>query len=108
MAVNVRHIVDDLDSAIAFYTGSLGFAVERHPGPGFAMLVRGELRLLLNSATGSGGAARAMPATRSSCSSPGASEIRPLQHARRVRARGFGGARRRSDLFMTTGVSIGF
>lgn len=61
MAVNVRYIVDDLDSAIAFYAGSLGFAVERHPGPGFAMLVRGELRLLRNSATGSGGAARAMP-----------------------------------------------
>jgi catechol 2,3-dioxygenase-like lactoylglutathione lyase family enzyme len=46
MAVNVRYIVDDLDSAIAFYSGSLGFRVERHPGPGFAMLSRGELRLL--------------------------------------------------------------
>lgn len=61
MAVNVRYIVDDLDAAIAFYSGSLGFRVERHPGPGFAMLSRGELRLLLNSATGSGGAAQAMP-----------------------------------------------
>jgi catechol 2,3-dioxygenase-like lactoylglutathione lyase family enzyme len=53
MAVNVRYIVDDLDSAIAFYTGSLGFAVERHPGTS-------------------------------------------------------AGPRRRSDLFMTTGASIGF
>lgn len=61
MAVNVRYIVDDLDAAIAFYSGSLGFRVERHPGPGFAMLSRGELRLLLNSAPGSGGAAQAMP-----------------------------------------------
>ena len=61
MAVNVRYIVDDLDAAIAFYSGSLGFRVERHLGPGFAMLSRGELRLLLNSATGSGGAAQAMP-----------------------------------------------
>jgi catechol 2,3-dioxygenase-like lactoylglutathione lyase family enzyme len=61
MAVNVRYIVDDVDSAIAFYTGRLGFRVERHPGPGFAMLSRGELRLLLNAATGSGGAARPMP-----------------------------------------------
>jgi catechol 2,3-dioxygenase-like lactoylglutathione lyase family enzyme len=60
MAVSVRYIVDDVDSAIAFYTGGLGFRVERHPGPGFAMLSRGELRLLLNSATGSGGAAQPM------------------------------------------------
>jgi len=60
MAVNVRYIVDDLDSAIAFYSSRLGFRVERHPGPGFAMFSRGELRLLLNSATGSGGAAQAM------------------------------------------------
>jgi catechol 2,3-dioxygenase-like lactoylglutathione lyase family enzyme len=61
MAVSVRYIVDDVDSAIAFYTGSLGFRVERHPGPGFVMLSRGELRLLLNSATGPGGAAQPMP-----------------------------------------------
>jgi catechol 2,3-dioxygenase-like lactoylglutathione lyase family enzyme len=61
MAVSVRYIVDDVDSAIAFYTGSLGFRVERHPGPGFVMLSRGELRLLLNSATGLGGAAQPMP-----------------------------------------------
>jgi catechol 2,3-dioxygenase-like lactoylglutathione lyase family enzyme len=61
MAVSVRYIVGDVDSAIAFYTGRLGFRVERHPGPGFAMLSRGELRLLLNSATGSGGAAQPMP-----------------------------------------------
>jgi len=59
--VSVRYIVDDVDSAIAFYTGHLGFRVDLHPGPGFAMLSRGNLRLLLNTPSGTGGAARAMP-----------------------------------------------
>jgi catechol 2,3-dioxygenase-like lactoylglutathione lyase family enzyme len=59
--VRVRYIVTDLDAAIAFYTGRLGFRVDAHPGPGFAMLSRGALRLLLTSATGTGGAAQAMP-----------------------------------------------
>jgi len=59
--VSVRYIVDDVDSAIAFYTGHLGFRVDLHPGPGFAMLSRGNLRLLLNTPSGTGGATRAMP-----------------------------------------------
>jgi hypothetical protein len=32
-----------------------------HPGPGFASLVRGDLRLLLNAPSGPGGAAQPMP-----------------------------------------------
>jgi catechol 2,3-dioxygenase-like lactoylglutathione lyase family enzyme len=60
-AVSVRYIVDDVDAAIAFYTERLGFDVEMHPAPGFAMLSRGELRLLLNTAAGAGGAAQPMP-----------------------------------------------
>ena len=59
--VSVRYIVDDIDAAIAFYTQQLGFTVVFHPGPGFASLAYGDLRLLLNTATGSGGAAQAMP-----------------------------------------------
>jgi catechol 2,3-dioxygenase-like lactoylglutathione lyase family enzyme len=59
--VSVRYMVHDLDAAIAFYTGHLGFAVALRPSPGFAMLSRGNLRLLLNTPTGSGGAAQAMP-----------------------------------------------
>lgn len=59
--VTVRYIVDDVDAAIAFYSRHLGFQVELHPGPAFAMLSRGDLRLLLNTATGPGGAAQAMP-----------------------------------------------
>lgn len=59
--VNVRYMVRDVDEAIAFYTEQLGFQVEMHPGPGFARLARGDLRLLLNTPSGSGGAAQAMP-----------------------------------------------
>jgi catechol 2,3-dioxygenase-like lactoylglutathione lyase family enzyme len=58
--VSVRYIVDDLDAAIAFYTGHLGFSVAMGPAPGFAMLARGDLRLLLNT-PGAGGAGQAMP-----------------------------------------------
>lgn len=59
--VSVRYIVDDVDAAVAFYTERLGFAVDMRPGPGFAMLSRGDLRLLVNSVGGPGGAAQPMP-----------------------------------------------
>jgi len=58
--VSVRYIVDDVDAAIPFYTEMLGFEVAMHPAPGFAMLSRGDLRLLLNQ-PGAGGAGQAMP-----------------------------------------------
>lgn len=51
----VRYIVDDVDVAIAFYTGHLGFQLDMHPAPPFAMLSRGELRLLLSAPSGQGG-----------------------------------------------------
>lgn len=56
--VSVRYIVDDVDRAVAFYGDHLGFDVEMYPAPGFAMLRRGDLRLMLN-APGAGGAGRA-------------------------------------------------
>jgi catechol 2,3-dioxygenase-like lactoylglutathione lyase family enzyme len=59
--VNVRYIVNDVNAAIVFYTTQLGFGVERQPAPGFAILSRGELRLLLSASTGPGGAAQPMP-----------------------------------------------
>jgi catechol 2,3-dioxygenase-like lactoylglutathione lyase family enzyme len=59
--VSVRYIVDDVDTAITFYTQLLGFGVDLHPAPGFAILSRGDLRLLLNISAGPGGAAQAMP-----------------------------------------------
>jgi catechol 2,3-dioxygenase-like lactoylglutathione lyase family enzyme len=58
--VSVRYIVDDVDAAIAFYTQRLGFGVEFNPAPGFAVLSRGDLRLLLNE-PGVGGARQPMP-----------------------------------------------
>ena len=58
--VSVRYIVADVEAAINFYTQQLGFKVEVHPEPGFAMLSRGALRLLLNE-PGAGGAGQAMP-----------------------------------------------
>src|SRR3954462_11886081 len=47
-AVSVRYIVDDVDAAIAFYCDRLGFSEVMHPAPAFAMLSRGDLRLLLS------------------------------------------------------------
>ena len=54
--LSVRYIVDDVDAAVDFYTSHLQFEVSMKPGPGFAMLRRGELRLLLNVPGGGGGA----------------------------------------------------
>jgi catechol 2,3-dioxygenase-like lactoylglutathione lyase family enzyme len=59
--VSVRYIVHDVDAAIAFYTDQLGFRVDMHPAPGFAMISRGDLRLLLNTPGGGGGAGQSMP-----------------------------------------------
>lgn len=55
-AFSVRYIVDDVDAAVDFYTSHLQFEVSMKPGPGFAMLRRGDLRLLLNVPGGGGGA----------------------------------------------------
>ena len=52
---SVRYIVNDVDEAIAFYTGQLGFSVVMHPAPEFAMLARDDLRLLLSQPSGRGG-----------------------------------------------------
>jgi catechol 2,3-dioxygenase-like lactoylglutathione lyase family enzyme len=51
----VRYIVNDVDEAIGFYTGRLGFEVVMHPAPEFAMLSRDDLRLLLSQPSGRGG-----------------------------------------------------
>src|SRR5437764_5317146 len=59
--VSVRYIVDDVDAAIRFYCGHLGFREEMHPAPTFAMLSRGDLRLVLSAPGGGGGGGQAMP-----------------------------------------------
>jgi catechol 2,3-dioxygenase-like lactoylglutathione lyase family enzyme len=50
--VQVRYIVHDIDAAIAFYCGHLGFTEVMHPAPQFAMLTRGDLRLVLSAPGG--------------------------------------------------------
>jgi len=59
--VSVRYIVGDVDASIAFYCGHLGFTEVMHPAPAFAMLTRGDLRLLLTAPGGGGGGGQAMP-----------------------------------------------
>ncbi|HWC37882.1 MAG TPA: VOC family protein [Acidimicrobiales bacterium] len=44
----VRYFVDDLDAAVVYYRDLLGFEEELRPSPVFAMLYRGDLRLLLS------------------------------------------------------------
>ena len=59
--VSVRYIVDDVDQAIAFYCEQLGFHEDMHPAPTFAMLSRGDLRLVLSAPGGGPGGGQAMP-----------------------------------------------
>jgi catechol 2,3-dioxygenase-like lactoylglutathione lyase family enzyme len=60
LTVTVRYIVTDVDAAARFYENHLGFTITARPAPGFAILTRGDLRLLMN-APGAGGAGQAMP-----------------------------------------------
>jgi catechol 2,3-dioxygenase-like lactoylglutathione lyase family enzyme len=59
--VSVRYIVDDVDAAIEFYCRLLGFHEVMHPAPAFAMLSRGDLRLVLSAPGGGPGGGQAMP-----------------------------------------------
>jgi catechol-2,3-dioxygenase len=45
--VRVRYMVNDVDSAVSFYTKYLGFQVKQGPTPNFAILSRGSLELML-------------------------------------------------------------
>ncbi|HYM41084.1 MAG TPA: VOC family protein [Thermoplasmata archaeon] len=59
--VSVRYIVNDVDSAIAFYTRHLGFREVMNPASAFAMLERGDLRLVLSQPNPQGGGGQPMP-----------------------------------------------
>ena len=59
--IQVRYIVNDVDAAIAFYTKHLGFHEDMHPAPAFAMLSRGDLRLVLSAPNPTGGGGQSMP-----------------------------------------------
>jgi catechol 2,3-dioxygenase-like lactoylglutathione lyase family enzyme len=57
----VRYIVNDVDAAIAFYNQHLGFETVMHPAPAFAMLSRGDLRLVLSAPSTAPGGEQNMP-----------------------------------------------
>jgi catechol 2,3-dioxygenase-like lactoylglutathione lyase family enzyme len=62
--MTVRYIVNDVDQALAFYTEQLDFSVVMHPAPAFAMLERGDLRLLLSAPSGQGGGGQILSGNR--------------------------------------------
>jgi len=57
--VNVRYMVDDVESAIDFYTTHFAFELRTSAAPAFADVTRGPLRLLLSGPKSSAG--RPMP-----------------------------------------------
>jgi catechol 2,3-dioxygenase-like lactoylglutathione lyase family enzyme len=57
--VSVRYMVDDVETAIDFYTTHFGFTVRSSAAPAFADVTRGHLRLLLSGPQSSAG--RPMP-----------------------------------------------
>ena len=59
--VQVRYIVNNVDDAIIFYTEHLGFKLDMHPAPSFAMLSRNDLRLVLSAPNPAGGGGQSMP-----------------------------------------------
>ncbi|MCW2782272.1 MAG: Glyoxalase/bleomycin resistance protein/dioxygenase [Marmoricola sp.] len=60
-SVGVRYIVHDVDAALSFYCGQLGFTELMRPAPSFAMTSRGDLRLALSAPNPAGGGGQQMP-----------------------------------------------
>ncbi len=58
---SVRYIVNDVGASIPFYTERLGFRLEMQPGPAFAILSKGNLRLLLSQPQVGRGGTQEMP-----------------------------------------------
>ena len=97
--VSVRYIVNDVDRAIAFYRDMLGFTEVMHPAPAFAMLSRGDLRLVLSAPGGGRAAARRCPTARSPSPAAGTgSRSRSLTWRRWLPGYGPGGVRFRNEI----------
>lgn len=58
--VSIRYIVQDVKACLDFYNSLLGFKIIMNPPSGFAMLSKGNMRLLLNE-PGAGAAGQSMP-----------------------------------------------
>lgn len=103
-SVQVRYIVNDVDAAIPFYVEQLGFHLDMHPAPPFAMLSLDGLRLVLSAPNPAGGGGQAMPDGRQQ--QPGgwnrfAIQVDDLSATvERLRA---GGARFRNDIVVGVG-----
>jgi catechol 2,3-dioxygenase-like lactoylglutathione lyase family enzyme len=54
-SVNVRYMTPDVQSAVDWYVGHLGFSVQLNAAPAFASVERGQLRLLLSGKASSAG-----------------------------------------------------
>lgn len=88
-SVNVRHMVNDVNAAVAFYTKHVGFALLSQAGQAFAAVGQGDLRLLLSGRSSSAGGRCRMDASQtlgvgigfSSCSVPRAAGRTSLQIA---------------------------
>ena len=61
---SVRYIVDDVETAISFYTTHLAFHLDMHPDATFAILSRGDLQLFLSATRGPGGGSQTLPGGR--------------------------------------------
>jgi catechol 2,3-dioxygenase-like lactoylglutathione lyase family enzyme len=59
--VQVGYIVTDIQAAIKFYTQLLGFHLDMHPAPAFAMLSHRDLRLVLSMPNPASGGGQPMP-----------------------------------------------
>ncbi len=46
--MRVRYLVDDVEESIAFYVSKLGFEIEKNFAPAIAILVHGDLTLLVS------------------------------------------------------------
>jgi catechol 2,3-dioxygenase-like lactoylglutathione lyase family enzyme len=96
----VRYFVDDLELAVAFYRDQLEFDVEMQPSPAFAMLYRGDLRLLLSTPAGHALPDGAVP-------EPGGwnrISLRVADLARTVEALRRSGVRFRNEIVTSVGV----
>jgi len=60
-ALMVRYIVNDVDTAVSFYSRHLGFEVTAQSGPDFALLTRENMQLVLSPPKGPGGGSQPMP-----------------------------------------------
>jgi catechol 2,3-dioxygenase-like lactoylglutathione lyase family enzyme len=71
--VSIRHMVEDVDMSIAFYTNLLGFELVTEASPAFADLKRGNLRIHLAGPRSLGDVPRSTPVHRASATGVGSS-----------------------------------